>query len=138
MSMRGMRSFRLIFVFLMGLPLSLTSWAAHLNTPATTTAKSKTQKINESQRTKRRLHHLASARTAKPASGARVSSAHASSEHASPARLSSSAHLSTTTARRRYQERFHMSSFAEDIAEGDVTAGKITWFARLRLTRSAT
>jgi penicillin-binding protein 2 len=124
MSMRGMRSFRLIFVFLMGLPLSLTSWAAHLNTPATTTAKSKTQKINESQRTKRRLHHLASARTATPASGARLSSAHASSAHASPARLSSSAHLSTTTARRRYQERFHMSSFAEDIAEGDVTAGE--------------
>jgi penicillin-binding protein 2 len=102
----------------------VTSWAAHLNTPATTTAKSKTQKINESQRTKRRLHHLASARTATPASGARLSSAHASSAHASPARLSSSAHLSTTTARRRYQERFHMSSFAEDIAEGDVTAGE--------------
>jgi len=119
-----MRSFRLIFVFLMSLPLSVTSWAAHLNTPATTTAKSKTQKINESQRTKRRLHHLASARTATPASGARLSSAHASSAHASPARLSSSAHLSTTTARRRYQERFHMSSFAEDIAEGDVTAGE--------------
>src|SRR6202451_833526 len=119
MSMRGMRSFRLIFVFLMGLPLSATSWAAHLNTPATTTAKSKAQKINESQRTKRRLHHLANARTAKPASGARLSSAHAST-----ARLSSSAHLSTTASRRRYQERFHMSSFAEDIAEGDVTAGE--------------
>src|SRR6202041_3682307 len=100
------------------LPLSVTSWAAHLNTPATTTAKSKTQKINESQRTKRRLHHLASARPAKPASGARLSSAHASSAHASPARLSSSAHLSTTTARRRYQGGFHMGLFPPGICPG--------------------
>jgi penicillin-binding protein 2 len=124
-----MRSFRLIFVFVMCLLLSVASWAAHLNTPATTTAKSKTQKINESQRTKRRLHHLASARTATPASGARLSSAHASGAHASPARLSSarsasSAHLSATSVHRRYQERFHMSSFAEDIAEGDAAAGE--------------
>lgn len=117
MSKQGMRFFRGIFAFLIWLPLSAASWAAHVNTPATSTAKSKSQKINESQRTRRRLHHLASARTAAPASRARLSSAH-------PIAHPSGAHLSATAAhRRRYQERFHMSSFAEDIAEGDVTAG---------------
>jgi cell division protein FtsI/penicillin-binding protein 2 len=73
------------------------SWAAHINT--TTSAKSKSQ-ISESQRTRRRLHHLARSR-----------SAHVTT-------------VSATTRRRRYHERFHMSSFAEDIAAGDVTAGE--------------
>jgi membrane peptidoglycan carboxypeptidase len=107
-----MRFLRGIFVFLIWLPFSVASWAAHVNTPATNTAKSKSQKINETQRTKRRLHHLARARTATPASSARLASAH-----------------STTAAvvhRRRYQERFHMSSFAEDITEGDAVAGEDT------------
>src|SRR6202522_113894 len=126
MSKPGMRFFRGIFAFLIWLPLSVTSWAAHVNTPATNTAKSKTQKINESQRTRRRLHHLASARTATPASGARLSSAHPST-HPSSAHLSAAAAATTTAAhRRRYQERFHMSSFAEDIAEGDAAAGEDT------------
>jgi penicillin-binding protein 2 len=117
MSKQGIRFFRGIFAFLICWLLSTASWAAHVNTPATT-AKSKTQKINETQRTKRRLHHLASARTAPPASGARLSSAHPSS-----ARLSTTA---TGLRRRRYQERFHMSSFAEDITEGDAVAGEDT------------
>jgi penicillin-binding protein 2 len=105
MSKQGMRFFRGIFAFLIWLPLSVASWAAHVNTPATNSAKSKTQKINETPRTKRRLHHLASARSATPVSGA---------------------HLSTVAHHRRYQERFHMSSFAEDIAEGDAIAGEDT------------
>jgi penicillin-binding protein 2 len=120
MSKRGMCFFRGILAFLICLPLSVASWAAHVNTPATNTAKSKSQKISESQRTKRRLHHLASARTAAPGSGARLSSAH-------PSARPSTAHLSATAVRRRrYQERFHMSSFAEDIAEGDAVAGEDT------------
>ena len=118
MSKQGMRFLRGIFAFLIWLPLSTASWAAHVNTPATNTAKSKTQKINETQRTRRRLHHLASSRSVTPASAAHLSSAHPSSAH-----LSATA---TAVHRRRYQERFHMSSFAEDITEGDAVAGEDT------------
>jgi penicillin-binding protein 2 len=99
MSKRETRLLRWIFSFVIWLPLTGASWAAHLNTTTSNTAKSKTQKINETQRTKRRLHHLASARAA---SVTPVSAAH----------------------RRRYHERFHMSSFAEDVAEGDAIAGE--------------
>ncbi|MGC2329317.1 MAG: hypothetical protein WA604_21575, partial [Candidatus Sulfotelmatobacter sp.] len=122
MSKRRMRFFRGIFAFLIWLPLSVASWAAHVNTPATSTAKSKTQKINETQRTRHRLHHLARARATTPAS-ARVSSARLSSSHISSSHLSSANLSATATHRRRYQERFHMSSFADDITEGDVVAG---------------
>lgn len=74
------------------------SYAAHINTH--TTAKSKSQKVNEAPHTRRRMHHLARSR---------------------------SAHLTTASARvrrRRYYERFSMSSFAEDIGVGDVTGGE--------------
>ncbi len=74
------------------------SYAAHINTH--TTAKAKTQKVNEAPHTRRRIHHLARSR---------------------------SAHLTTASARvrrRRYYERFYMSSFAEDIGMGDVTGGE--------------
>jgi penicillin-binding protein 2 len=104
MSKRETRFFHCIFAFLIWLPLTAASWAAHVNTPATKSTKSKSQKITESQRTRRRLHHLAAARSATPVSGA----------HASGVR------------RRRYHERFHMSSFAEAITEGDAVAGEDT------------
>jgi cell division protein FtsI/penicillin-binding protein 2 len=98
MSKQETRYFRWIFAFLIWLPLSGASWAAHVNTPAHA-AKSRSQKISETQRTRRRLHHLARARTASatPVTGVR---------------------------RHRYHERFHMSSFAEAIAEGDAVAGE--------------
>src|SRR5579863_2985622 len=99
MSKRGMRLLRGIFACVVWLPLSVASWAAHVNTPANTKSKSQSQKISESQRTRRRLHHLASARAVTP---------------------------TTAAHRRRYQERFHMSSFAADIVEGDVVAGEDT------------
>ncbi|HYM78021.1 MAG TPA: penicillin-binding transpeptidase domain-containing protein [Candidatus Dormibacteraeota bacterium] len=74
------------------------SWAAHINTHAPT--KSKSQKVSETARTRRRMHHLARSRSAtvKP--------------------------VSVSTRRHRYHERFHMSSFAEDITSGDVTTGE--------------
>src|SRR5579863_7140065 len=101
MSKQETRFLRSIFAFVIWLPLTGASWAAHLNTPTTKSTKSKSQKITESQRTRRRLHHLAAARSATPVSGAHASAA-----------------------RRRYHERFHMSSFAEDVAEGDAIAGE--------------
>lgn len=97
---KGPSFFRLILAvaFLACLPLASLSWAAHITTR--TNSKSKSQKINESQRTRRRLHHLA-----------RSSSAGVT-------------RVSATTHRRRYHERFHMSSFVEDVAAGDVIAGE--------------
>jgi penicillin-binding protein 2 len=98
---------RLVFAILVCLPLAGVSWAAHITT--STIAKSKSQaqrKISESQRTRRRLRHLARGRSATVAT-ARVAS------------------VSTTAARRhRYHERFYMSSFADGTVAGDVTAGE--------------
>ena len=95
---RGMSLLRLVLPFCAALLLVGMSWAAHINTNAP--AKSKSQKISESQRTRRRLHRLARSR------GAQVHRA------------------SVRSRRRHYYERFHMSSFAEDITSGDVTAGE--------------
>jgi penicillin-binding protein 2 len=75
------------------------SWAAHINT--STSKKSQTsKKISETQRIRRRIHHLARSRSA------------------------SATQVSLSTRRHRYHERFHMSSFAEDIAAGDITTGE--------------
>ncbi len=96
---KGKSLLRLLFAFLLCLPLAGMSWAAHINTH--TPAKSKSQKISETQRTRRRIHRLARSRSAN------LTRASVSTRH-----------------RRRYHERFHMSSFAEDITAGDVTAGE--------------
>ena len=82
------------------LPLVGVSFAAHINTSTHTATKSKSQKISESQRTRRRLHHLARSRSATVTT------------------------VSVSTRRHRYHERFSMSSFAEDIAAGDITTGE--------------
>jgi len=100
MSKQGTRILRLFFTFIVCLSLAGLSWAAHVNTHALNAGKSKSQKISEGARTKRRLHRLARSRSA------RVTRA------------------SIRTRRHRYYERFSMSSFASDIAEGDVTAGE--------------
>ena len=94
---KGTNLLRLILGFLVCLPLASLSWAAHIATH--TPAKSKSQKISETQRTRRRYHHLARSRSA------------------AVTRVSATTH-------RRYHERFLMSSFAEDIAAGDVTTGE--------------
>jgi len=77
------------------------SWAAHINTSTHSTKSKQQSKISETPHTRRRLHHLAHARSATPV-----------------------ARVSATTRRHRYYERFSMSSFAEDIAAGDITAGE--------------
>lgn len=92
---------RLVLAFCACLPLAGVSWAAHINTHTPT--KSKSQKVSETQRTRRRYHHLAHSRSATPI------------------------RVSATTTRRRhhYYERFSMSSFVQDdITAGDNTAGE--------------
>jgi len=91
------RSVRLLLGILSCLLLAGVSWAAHINTHAP--AKSKAQKVNETPRTRRRYRHLARSR-----------SPHVTSV--------------STRSHRHYYERFHMSSFAEDIGNGDLIAGE--------------
>jgi cell division protein FtsI/penicillin-binding protein 2 len=95
---KGTSLLRLVLACLACLPLAGVSWAAHISTHAPRKSKSQ-QKISESQHTRRRLHHLARSRSATviPVSATR---------------------------RRRYHERFQMSSFAEGIVAGDVTSGE--------------
>src|ERR1700704_3536608 len=100
MSKQGTRILRLAFASITCLSLAGLSWAAHVNTHALNSGKSKSQKINEGSRTRRRLHRLARTRSA------------------------SVRRTSIRTRRHRYYERFSMSSFASDIAEGDVTTGE--------------
>jgi penicillin-binding protein 2 len=95
---KGTSLFRLVFALLFCLPLASLAWAAHINPH--TPAKSKSQKVSETQHTRRRYHRLARSRSAT----------------VTP--------VSVTAHRRRYHERFHMSSFAEDVTAGDVTTGE--------------
>jgi penicillin-binding protein 2 len=92
--------FRLIMALLTCLPLVGVSFAAHINTSTHSTTKSKSQRISESQRTRRRLHHLARSRSANVT------------------------RVSVSTRRHRWHERFSMSSFAEAITAGDITTGE--------------
>jgi len=102
---QGTSLFRLNFLrgalaFFLSLPLAGVSFAAHINTH---TPPKKSQKISETTRTRRRLHHLARSRGA--------AAGHVTA-------------VSATTRRHRWHERFYMSSFAEGLTAGDTTAGE--------------
>lgn len=88
--------FRLFLALAATLSLAGISWAAHINTHA---SKSNSKRVSETPRTRRRLHHLAKSRAVVT-------------------------RVSATTHRRRYYERFHMSSFAEDLTNGDIATGE--------------
>ena len=99
MSKSGTRCLSLVVVVTAWLLLAQGLRAANVNPHALTT-KAKSQKVSESQRTRRRMRHLARGRST------------------AVTRVSATAH------RRRYRERFFMSSFASGITEGDITAGE--------------
>jgi penicillin-binding protein 2 len=90
-------------LFLAGVLFALTALgdAANVNARALT-GKSKSQKVSESQRARRRMSHLARSRSVATASRRTV----------------------VHHRRHRYYERFYTSSFAEDITEGDVVTGE--------------
>jgi cell division protein FtsI/penicillin-binding protein 2 len=102
MSKQQARILRFVLAFAVWLPVSGVSWAAHVDTHSTTKSKpaSKSAKPRENARTRRRLHHLAHSRT-------------------------TTATPSTPAARRRrYHERFTLSSFTTSATEGDIVAGE--------------
>jgi cell division protein FtsI/penicillin-binding protein 2 len=76
------------------------SLAANVSTRTLNSTKTKTSKISEGQHARKRMRRLASSRATRP----RI--------------------VRTVRRRRHYYERFRTSSFAEDIAEGDVTDGE--------------
>jgi penicillin-binding protein 2 len=94
---KGMRFLRLLVSFATWLLFAQLTWAAHVNTRTLNTRKAKSQKISESQSTRRHIRRLARTRITRTSVHAR---------------------------RHRYHERFFTSSFANDIFEADMTAGE--------------
>ena len=129
----GTRCLRLV-VMVGGLLLAPAMWAAHVNPHALNTSKAKSRKVSESQRTRRRMRHLASGRSTavrRPTSlssaslGTTSQSAGTSSHSASTGtQMASLKRVSVSASHHRYHERFFVSSFADDIAAGDLTAGE--------------
>jgi len=90
--------------------------AAHVNPHALSNSKAKSTKVSESQRTRRRMRHLARARS---------TNVPATVHHAAgTTNRSSLTRISTSNRRHTYHERFFMSSFAEGIAAGDIIEGE--------------
>src|SRR5438270_3293462 len=93
---RSVIHFALVIVF--ALLLQESGVAANVNTRPLTSRKSKSQTVNENQHARRRMTRLARSRV--------IRSRYARHR------------------RHRYYERFYTNSFAEDIADGDVTGGE--------------
>jgi penicillin-binding protein 2 len=99
---------RLAFFLGMAMLLVASGIAASVNPPALTPRR-KARGVTENQHAKKRMRTLARSRVP----GSRYSTARYSGSHYSGGHR-----------RHRYYERFHTSSFASDITEGDVTAGE--------------
>jgi penicillin-binding protein 2 len=97
-----------------GLCLTPGMWAAHVNPRPLNPAKSKSTKLSESPRTRRRMRHLASSRTA----------VHRAVLHNTGSHSTTVARASSSKPHHRYHERFFVSSFAEGITGGDATEGE--------------
>jgi penicillin-binding protein 2 len=123
LEMRGFRLMAMVVVAMSGMGLAPAVWAAHVNPHTLNGSKPKTtQKVSESQHTRRRMRHLASSHsTTGQVAGRRVVSHSASLTRAS---VGGAAAGRVPVRRRGYHERFSMSSYAEDITSGDVTDGE--------------
>ena len=104
---------RLAFFLGIALLLEASGIAASVNPPALTPRR-RARGVTENQHAKKRMRTLARSRVP----GSRYSATRYSGSHYS------STHYSGGHRRHRYYERFHTSSFASDITEGDVTAGE--------------
>src|SRR5712691_1768639 len=100
MSKRDRSIIRIALIVVFALLLQESGIAASVNTRPLTSRKSKSQKISEGQHARRRMSRLARSRAP------RLRVVHRRGR------------------RHRYYERFYMSSFAQDISEGDLTSGE--------------
>jgi membrane carboxypeptidase/penicillin-binding protein len=113
-----------------GLLIAPAMWAAHVNPRPQNPNKPKSRRVSESQRTRRRMRHLATARS----TAIRSTAVHSTAVHSTPvhstAVRSGNGHSATLTrtsagtSHHRYHERFFVSSFAEGITGGDLTEGE--------------
>ena len=125
MSKLGVRGLRLM-VIVSGMVLAPAMWAAHVNPRTLNGGKPKsTQKVSESQHTKRRMRHLASSRTTTGHSTTgHVAARRVPGSGASLTRTSVGATSSVSPRRHTYHERFFVSSYAEGLTGGDITDGE--------------
>jgi penicillin-binding protein 2 len=125
MSKSGMRCLRLM-VIVSGIVLAPAMWAAHVNPRTLNGSKPKsTQKVSESQHTKRRMRHLASSRTTTGhTTTGHVAARRVPSSGASLTRTSAAGTTSVSSRHHTYHERFFMSSYAEGLTGGDITDGE--------------
>jgi penicillin-binding protein 2 len=105
----GTRCLRLVVV-VGGLWLAPAMWAAHVDPHALNTSKPKSKKVSESQRTRRRMRHLASG--------------HSTAVHTASSHSAALTRTAAGSAHRRYHERFFVSSFAEGLTGNDVIEGE--------------
>jgi penicillin-binding protein 2 len=103
MSAKSYNIVRFVLLAAILLVISAFSNAANVTTRSLT-SKSKSQKLAENQRARRRMSHLARSRAV----------------------TSASRRTAIRRRRHRYYERFYTSSYAEDITEGDVVGGEDT------------
>jgi penicillin-binding protein 2 len=89
---------RIAFFLGFAMLLDASGIAASVN-PSAVTPRKKTHAVTENQHAKKRMRTLARSRTPR-------------------------SHYTASTRRHHYYERFHTSSFASDITEGDITAGE--------------
>lgn len=94
---------RVLVVAFLALLFTQSGMAAAVSTRALTSSKTKSQKVSENQRTRKRMKRLARSRVAR----------------SRRARL-----VRTGRRHRRYYERFLASSYASDLTDGDVTMGE--------------
>ncbi len=121
---RGNRTLRLMFL-VGGLCFAPALWAAHVNPRTLNTSKPKSTKLSESQRTRRRMRHLARGRSmARRGTATRKTASRTTVKRSASASHSTLTRVSVSNRRHSYHERFFMSSFAEGIAAGDVTEGE--------------
>jgi penicillin-binding protein 2 len=99
-SKKGSIGLHLLLVVVLACFLEASGVAANVNARSLTSSKSKSHSVSETQHAKKRMRRLARSRSAR------------------------SSTVRTTRRRHRYYERFYTSSFAQDISEGDVTAGE--------------
>jgi penicillin-binding protein 2 len=109
---------RLAFYLGLVMLLGASAIAASVN-PSPLTTRKKTHRVTETQHARKRMRTLARSRAPR----ARYASTHSTIVSTLGTTRLSTARISTVR-RHHYYERFHTSSFASDITEGDVSAGE--------------
>ncbi|MFY9789530.1 MAG: penicillin-binding transpeptidase domain-containing protein [Candidatus Sulfotelmatobacter sp.] len=118
------RCLRLLAV-LGGLFLAPAIWAAHVNPRTLNGSKPKSsRRLSESQRTRRRMRHLASGRSTTGHVASRRTANHGAANHGAANHGATLSRTSASLRRHGYHERFFMSSYAEGLTGGDITDGE--------------